>query len=60
LSDDPYTNEEAYVRTRAAGALARASSTIYAELAIAFDRTEDLEAQRSRTGVRVASIPREA
>jgi predicted nucleic acid-binding protein len=36
------------------------NAVIYAELSLAFDRIEDLEAQLSRTGLRVESIPREA
>jgi predicted nucleic acid-binding protein len=36
------------------------NAVIYAELSLAFDRIEDLEAQLSRTGIRVESIPREA
>jgi predicted nucleic acid-binding protein len=36
------------------------NAVIYAELSLAFDRIEDLEAQLSRTGVRVECIPREA
>ena len=36
------------------------NAVIYAELSLAFDRIEDLEAQLSRTGLRVEAIPREA
>jgi predicted nucleic acid-binding protein len=36
------------------------NAVIYAELSLAFDRIEDVEAQLSRTGLRVEAIPREA
>ena len=36
------------------------NAVIYAELSLAFDRIEDLEAQLRKTGMRVEPIPREA
>jgi predicted nucleic acid-binding protein len=36
------------------------NAVIYAELSLAFDRIEDLEAQLSKTGLRLEAIPREA
>lgn len=62
VTNDPTWSQWSQAQLDAAVAMDTAvvNAVIYAELSLAFDRIEDLEAQLSRTGLRVESIPREA